>query len=743
MLLKNTPTRGFLSPFIICTMFSAYSPLYAEETKNSSITLANITVMASKRNEELFKIPYAVDVVDENLLKAININQLGAITSLNSNFSIQQNGVYKNAIIRGVGGGGRNAGFDARTVVYIDGVNVGQTFALESLLFDLDHIEIIKGPQGHTFGNQSDSGAINIQSNQATNLPFARFKLGSGNLEYKESEAILNLPLNQNVLSRISVRSESRDGYVRNEFDQSMLKGFSNLAVKANLLINTSENHTLKLFADYAEQHNQSFLAQSLTGMFGQPNQNNNAFDKTALNTKPKAEIETEGISLQSERFFADESKLDLIFAARKNNLRRKTDNDYSANDVLMTDYEDQNHFSSQEFRFSSSDISRTRYVLGLYFSQDSITNNRTAILGNDMNTLIKLPNVPIFLPFGTAFGVIAGSKIPIDATVKTHVQAIYANGSHDIDQFTFHIGGRYQVEQKHLDYNMDGSRSGAFNIGTLNSYKQDISNQFFSPMAALSFHLNESNELFGKYSRAFKSGGWNVDFLNRAQIRDGFEFKPESVNSVELGWRQKGTHHFIQAGIFQNEYHDYQVFQFANLGGAAQTLQLRNAAEVRTRGVEIAGDFKVQDSLNIRSNIGFLDARYVSFPGGATNGNDASGNLLPDAPRWSVSNAVVYHSNLSALKGEVEASLQHFYQADTYSGISNESELSHLPSRSLFNSTVTYTPNAYKNGQIYFWIRNITNQQFAVAKGKDILGNQIAIFNEPRVWGVGLSFQF
>lgn len=740
---QNILKRGFLSPFFICTMFSAYSSLYAEETKDSNITLANITVMASKRNEELFKIPYAVDVLDENLLKATNINQLGATTSLSSNFSIQQNGVYKNAIIRGIGGGGRNAGFDARTAVYIDGVNVGQTFALESLLFDIDHIEIIKGPQGHTFGNQSDSGAINIQSNQATHSPFASLKLGLGNLDYKESEAILNLPLSQEVYSRISVRSESRDAYVRNEFDQSMLKGFSNLAAKANLQINTSENHTLKLFADYAEQHNQNFLAQPLTGMFGQPNQSNNTFDKTALNTQPTADIVSQGVSLQSERIFADESRLDLIFAARNNNLRRTTDNDYSTNDVLVTDYKDRNHFSSQEFRLSSSEVLRTRYVAGLYFSQDSITNNRTAILGKDMNTLIKLPNVPIFLPFGTVFGVTAGSKIPIDATVKNHVQAIYANGSHDIEKFTVHIGGRYQVEQKHLDFTMDGSQSGAFNIGTLNGEKQNISNQFFSPMVALSFHLNESNELFGKYARAFKSGGWNVDFLNRAQIRDGFEYKPESVNSIELGWRQKGAHYFIQTGFFQNEYDNYQVFQFANLGGATQTLQLRNAAEVRTRGFEMAGDFKFHDGLNIRSNIGFLDAYYVSFPSGATNGKDASGNKLPDAPKWSISNTVAYRFYLPMLQGQLEASLQHVYQSDTYSGISNEPELSRLPSRSLFNSVFTFTSDAYKNGQVYFWIRNITNQQFAVAKGKDILGNQIAIFNEPRVWGVGLNFQF
>lgn len=289
----------------------------------------------------------------------------------------------------------------------------------------------------------------------------------------------------------------------------------------------------------------------------------------------------------------------------------------------------------------------------------------------------------------------------------------------------------------------MDGSQSGAFNIGTLNGDKQQISNQFFSPMVGLSYHQNDSNEFFGKFSRSYKSGGWNVDFLNRAQIRDGFEYGPESVNSFEIGWRQQAPTYRVNISLFLNQYHDYQVFQFANLGGNAQTLQLRNAAKVRTQGVELGANFALTDAVKIQSNIGFLDANYISFPNGATNGTDASGNQLPDAPTWSLSNTLSYNFHSSTLQGNLEASIQHFFQSETYSGISNEPELSGLPSRNLINSSLSYRSDRYKDWQLFFWVRNLTNKQFEVAKGKDILGNQIAIYNEPRVLGVGFNFQF
>lgn len=180
-------------------------------------------------------------------LQGAHVHQVSQLSGLLPNFSIQQYGVYKSAYIRGVGGGGRNAGFDARTAVYVDGVNVGPTMALESLLFDIDQIEIAKGPQGYAQGNQSDTGAIFINTQQASALPEARIKFGLGNFDYRETTAVINMPLAEHISTRIAVRKETRDGHVSNNADQQALKDQDNTAARAQLQVQTSEQHRLKL----------------------------------------------------------------------------------------------------------------------------------------------------------------------------------------------------------------------------------------------------------------------------------------------------------------------------------------------------------------------------------------------------------------------------------------------------------------------------------------------------------------
>jgi iron complex outermembrane recepter protein len=732
---------GLNKPLLFLLVIAISKPVMAEEDQHE-IELPNVEVTAAKRNTFTPPSPLMAEAIADDRLQSAHVSQISQLSSLLPNFSIQQYGVYKSAYIRGVGGGGRNAGFDARTAVYVDGVNVGPTMSLESLLFDIDAVEIAKGPQGYTHGNQSDTGAIRITTQEATAIPQALIKFGLGNLDYRETTAVMNMPLAEHIYSRIAIRKETRDGYVENDYASPSVKDQDNTSARAQLQIQTSEQHRLKLYADYADLSNQNFLAQPLTGMFGQPAQSGNTFSRVFLNTQPVSHTLAQGISLQSERQLANHAQLEMIVAARDHRHDRQTDNDYSGNDVLATYYKDRQQLTSQEFRYSSDDQAALHYVTGLYFSQEEQSNNRRAVFGNDMATLVKRPSATVFTPFGATFGVTAGAAVPLQATVNTQTQALYANASYDLDPFTLHIGGRYQWEQKQLDFSLDGSQSGAFRIGTLSQQKQAMANHFFTPLLAVSVHLSPGNTVSAKLARTYKNGGWNVDFLNRAQVQDGYAFAPEAVNSLELGWHYQQQAFDFNTAVFMNHYDNYQVFQLVRLGANAQVLQLRNAASVRTQGVEFSALVPINQAWRIQSTLAYLDARYLRFPSGGANGSDASGQALPDAPRWSLANTLSYGMHADMLKGKLEASLQHYYQSATYSGISNEPETSQLARRNLLNSCLNYTTHN-QHWLWSLWVRNLTNQQFAVAKGKDFLGNQIAIYNEPRLWGVSGEYRF
>ncbi|WP_036307873.1 TonB-dependent receptor [Methylophilus sp. 5] len=736
-----TPASSFFNTRLFFLLAIAISkPVIASDTTDE-LELADVEVTAPKRNASTQPAPLMAESIAERSLHNAHVNQVSQLNGLLPNFAIQQYGVYKSAYIRGVGGGGRNAGFDARTAVYVDGVNVGPTMALESLLFDIDQIDIAKGPQGYAQGNQSDTGAIFINTQQASALPEARIKFGLGNLDYRETTAVMNMPLAEHISTRIAVRKEIRDGYVTNNSDQQALKDQDNTAARAQLQVQTSEQHRLKLYADYADLSNQNFLAQPTTGMFGQPVQSGNTFSRVYLNTQPIAHTLAQGFSIQSERQLANHAQLEMIVAARDHRHSRQADNDYSANDVLATYYKDRHQLTSQEFRYRSDEQETLRYVSGLYFSQEAQSNDRRAVFGNDMATLIKRPGATILTPFGATFGITAGAVVPLQAKVNTQTQALYANASYEFEPLILHVGGRYQWEQKQLDFSLDGAQSGAFRIGSLNQQQQSMTNHFFSPMLAVSAQPNQKNSLLAKFARTYKNGGWNTDFLNRAQVQDGYAFAPESVNSLEFGWHYAHTAFDLNTTLFVNHYDNYQVFQFSRLGNA-QVLQLRNAASVRTQGLEVAALIPINQAWHINTKLAYLDASYLRFSSGGANGTDASGQALPDAPRWSIANTLSYGVHAHALTGKLEASIQHYYQSATYSGISNEPENSQLSKRNVLNTCLNYTTDN-QHWLWSVWVRNLTNQQFAVAKGKDFLGNQIAIYNEPRLLGVSGEYRF
>lgn len=212
---------------------------------------------------------------------------------------MQQSGFYKSINIRGIGGGGRNAGFSTRVGVYLDGVYVGQTLALDNPIINAEQIEILKGPQGYLFGNNSNAGVINIISKQPSHESQASIKAGIGNNNYQQTMFTLNGEITPQMAGRIILSRESRDGYVTNQFDGSDLKGFDNNAM---LKLQATDKLDLNLSVDYMDKTHSQFLAQALTGLFGQPlDTQNNQFNKINRNYNTNADMQAGGVHLNAD----------------------------------------------------------------------------------------------------------------------------------------------------------------------------------------------------------------------------------------------------------------------------------------------------------------------------------------------------------------------------------------------------------------------------------------------------------
>lgn len=741
MFFLKSNIRGLVS--LIIFTISQTSNSAEKSTLPLTIKLPDITVTAEHREQTLSSVASSIDVFKAEAIVGQHINQLSDFSNLTSNLLIQPTETFKNITIRGVGGGGRNAGFDTRAGVYVDGVYMGQAMALDNPIFDIEQIEILKGPQGYLFGNNSDAGAINITTKQPTHEPAFSLTSGVGNYGYFENTLKLNGELTDKLTGRFIVRNEDHNGFVTNAFDGAQLKNLWRFASRAQLKLEANDQLDITFASDYINSRQDTYLIQANSGLFNQPlPASETQFDRVNVNNAPFSIVNGHGFSLNADYYFNNDAKFTAILAKRDWQSNIVNDNDYSPIDLLHVEFEDKTQQYSQEFRYTSSNDIAWPFVIGLYFSQETARNQRNAFIGQDTNVLITIPSVGT-LPFDAAFGVDANSLIPLNGSVTSKRQAIYTNIDHRLKpNWVLHLGGRYSQEKKKLDFSLDGTQSGGLGIATLNHEKQRISQTFFSPMVGLSYQLHPNARLYGKFSRGFKSGGWNVEFLNQAQLADGFEYAHETVNAYEIGYKLQDKNTQFSASAFINHYHDYQVFQFANLGGNTQVLQLRNAANAKAQGLEFNLNQVINSKLTVNSSIAYLDARFEHFPNGSTNGSDASGQRLPDAPEFSGSLTLHYQAHLPKLNAPIQLSLQNQFQTDTYSGISNDPIAAHISGRNIINAFANYT-SANQRWSISIWVKNLTDKHYALARGSDFLGNQISLYALPRTYGINGTINF
>jgi len=249
---------------------------------------------------------------------------------------------------------------------------------------------------------------------------------------------------------------------------------------------------------------------------------------------------------------------------------------------------------------------------------------------------------------------------------------------------------------------------------------------EHISPSANLIFALDDSSNIYARYSSGYKSGGFNLDYINAAEIaaNQGLEFDKETVDAYEIGYKGSlldGRLRLNLAG-FYSTYQDYQVNQFVDLGGGSTSIRITNAAEVQTSGFEAEVSFQATDSLLFSGSIGTLDATFESFPGGGAGGADVSGNRLPNAPELSIATGVQYFHSVPSLNADMLFRLDVNYRDGYYTTADEVMEQSYtfapgsfqfgyVDELTLVNARIGFLPHNDRV-EIYLWGRNLTDEQ-------------------------------
>ncbi len=703
--------------------------------------LEEVTVSAKQRQEPVLGLPNSVAVVSAELLSSSGAGTLDEMQASVAGFSVEKINGYGNVAIRGIGGGGRNIGFETRTGIYLDEVYVGQPQALGLPLYDVQRIEILRGPQGYLYGRNTVSGAVNIVTRLPDDTLTGAFRVALGNERLRESDVRVSGPLGEHVAGSLAAVHERRDGFSRN-LAGGELDDAARTALRARMRFTPGAATTLDLHADLADLREDTVVTgEPLTDFFDTPSPELPRAPRTFDIDAPSFEkVRAHGANATVVHLLPGGHVLTAVTGARLTKQARQNDTDYSRNDLLWVDYRERYRQWSEELRIASPARARLRYLGGIHFLYEDAAADRRAVIGEDTATVVPLPN-GARAAFGAALRVAPGDGAVIASRIGTRSRALFGGLDYDLTRrLNLSVGARYTRETKSLRHDLDGSRSGGFGIAVVTDYVDRRSDAAWTPSLGLRFAVAERINAYANYRSGFKSGGWNLDFLSSAQADAGFVFGDETVDAYELGLKADFMTLSFDVALFRADYRDHQVFQSLTQPSGQTVFVLTNAARARAQGVDASVVKRFSDWLAVSFSLELLDARYREFLDGGGPGVDFNGNRLQSAPHGTGTAVLDYA--VPAAGGELTVHVQYGYRGSSYTHPANR-PLDRLDPRRIADARITWQPAAKDSWRVSLWARNLLDEQYLARRGRDFLGNQYWKLGEPRTYGIDVAYDF
>jgi len=756
----------------------------APEEKPVIVAAKEIVVTATRREESMIDVPISMSAFSAESIEVTGIRRVQDVAEFIPNVQITQTNDFRTALsIRGVGANSRNIGFDTRVGVYLDGVYMGQSPALNQELLDLERIEVLRGPQGTLFGKNTVAGAMSLVTRKPSDQFEGKISLDAGNFGFTEIRAIVNTPFSKNVSAKFAAAKTNRDGYIDNIVTGNDLNERDALSYRAQFRIRSGDRLEINLSADGLNTEGRILAGEPLTDMLAlQPDPiTGGANGVVAFNIDPFETRDIYGGALDIDYELKSGHRFKSITGYRNTDVNYTNALDYSPVDIISLDYTDAYDQLTQELQFISKPDRDFTYLAGLYYFGQSADTVRDVILGaNFVEGFVEpmynagafsppLPPAPALPPelvaqllgFGPPL-----SKVFNSGTVDTTSMAAYFNGTYQFsERFGLGFGARYSVEDKDVNWLLDGRNSGIFFIGSTGDdpanpspLVDDRRDEFFAPALNLMYSVGENTNLYARYAAGFKSGGFNLDYINAAELaaNPNQEFDKETVNSLDIGMKGSYLNQRLVINLagFIADYDDYQVNQFVDLGGGRTSIRITNAAQVRTFGFE--GDFTYLTNSNLvfQGSLGLLDATFDSFPGGGAGGADVSGNKMIGAPDLNASFSTQYYREIAAIKSSLLLRLDVTHASEFFTTPDNVKEVpynsaypgmvrfGYLPARTLLHARTGLVSNN-QTWEVYLWGRNLTDEIDPVDGFRDFFGTIVETPSIGRQIGIGFDWNF
>ncbi len=721
-----------------------------------------VVVTAQKRSENIQQVPISIQAFSGKQLQSLGIKSsvdLGAVTPNVDIALVAGPGNQPIITIRGIGPNG----------VYVDEVYLSSPAEQSFATFDLDRVEVLKGPQGTLYGRNTSGGAIDFVTRKPTDYYTGDFHFEYSNYETFNVEGGVGGPLAPHLDGRVSFVYNYSSGYVHNDYDDSPANGMNNYAARIQLLYKSDDNLKVLFNIHGGQVDNlpteyrhigdfvpaslatgsptQCTLAQTYAGgcvdLFGYGTPKN--FDEGSYNRTQHLRINSLGASLRAD-YDLDGITLTSLSAFEHNDKLHPEDSDASPNRLLEINFGVRSNTFTQELR-ASQNTTKYNWVSGLYFLTEKLEQNQPIFILLDGDKFFGGP--------GAADGVAFQAFDRSDQV--TNAYAAFAQGDYAItDKLKLTLGGRYTEEQKGFNY--DGSvqfQSGGENnfgpIIPLADVNEGLRSSAFNWRVALDYHLTHDILAYGSIATGFKSGDFNGSFLSLIPVEIALQLtpvKPEHVTAYEIGAKTSFFNNRLvfDAAAFYNKYDDLQVFVLVNpppgdTSGLPVNV-LDNAQRAHTEGIEAQMIARPAPRLTLSTQIGLLTTRLDSYVAARAPGTpDYSGNQLPNSPRFSFAGLLDYKQPVPS--GNVDFQFSASYKSHQFFDTTNDPYITQ-DGYWIENLRVAYAPTAAK-WEIAGFVRNLSNKEYYLDKFDltSPFGFIQGIIGTPRTYGMEANYKF
>jgi iron complex outermembrane receptor protein len=695
------------------------------QVPSAATVLESVEVTALKTRNRLQDVPASVTALTADDLARAGLVNSADLQERVPGLSLSSGGRETNLAIRGVSNNVRSIGADPSNAVHLDGVYLPRSSMALTELFDLQRVEVLKGPEGTLYGRNATGGAINVVTRKPNANPSAEGFVGSGSLGLRRTQLAVGGGA-EDVSGRLAVAYTKDDGYTRNLSTGTGLDSNDFKAFRGQLRMALGGKSDITLLAQASEDKGTLGYGVSTDTAIKGPLYPYSLGDPDYRLTAADHRTNARNIRLDSP---VTSSRKTNVMAATVNwdlgpvgfksitgftsfKSGDRNDVDWTGAKLETQDTTTDVNSTSQEFQLFSQGDGPLEWTAGVFLYRDKGTETLDWLLYGPLNC-----GVPGSCPFARQ-------------TVKSNgrSEAVFGQMTYRFtSEWSGLLGARYNKDTK--DGDATNRRSGANFIG-------DVSFSSFTPKAQLQWTPSKGLMAYAGVSKGFKSGGFNFG-------SSGIEkFEPESIVAKEVGVRSTlmGGALSLTASAFNYDYTDLQL-RTAVLDAVSGkfVVNVNNASKAKVQGLELSADMALGAGFGGGLSAAYIDSELLNYVSPSTK-RDLSGMPLPLTPKSSGS--VWLDHKVAMAGGQLRSHIEYNYRSSvvfplTLDQVNNKGE-----AYGLVNASLRWS--APKDAwYMQAGVRNATDKLYRTMRADYIWGGVVESYGAPRTYELRLGFKY